>query len=257
MPGNIIFLNSNEPHDITGRGFGVTALFVQFSRNFLQDYYPELSNTIIENGNVRMLLPPSAYAAVRTDLLDAGAEYLSGSTFFELTCVSLMAKVLRQLLVHLPRDTVSLGDIHRRSKVEQRMTRIASFLEEHYQEPIRLSDLAETEGVSATHLSHFITEHFGMTFQDYLNNIRFEHAVRIIGNRTLTLSDVSAESGFSELKYLTRMFEKQLGMKPAEFRERFAYIAPTSVYNLNDKTSPTLEYYLSEEDALRAILENR
>ena len=258
-PGNLVFLNSNEPHDITGFGYGVTLLLIQFSKNFLQEYFPKLSNTVVEDGNVRKYLPPERYAAVRRAVTEAGTEYLSGSAFFELNCLSLMATILRQLLVGLPQETIGAEEYHKRNKQEQRMTRISAYLEHHYRESIRLSDLAEEEHISPTHLSHFITEHFGMTFQEYLGNIRFEHAVRIIGDRSLTLSDVSAECGFSELKYMTRMFEKQLGMKPAEFREQFAYLSPVSSGDPPESGDGpvTLEYYLTEEDGLRAILEAR
>lgn len=255
-PGNVIFLNSNEPHDITGFDFGVTLLLVQFSRNFLQEYFPELADTLIEDGNVRRRMPPARFAAVRQHLLDAGSEYLAGSSYFELTCLSLMAAVLREILTFLPKELVSSNEAHKRSKQEQRMTRISSYLEQNYKMPIRLADLAKEEGVSPTHLSHFISEHFGMTFQEYLNNVRFEHAVRIIGNPALTLSEVSAECGFSELKYMTRMFEKQLGVKPARFREHFLYLDPESVGDASPE-SQTLEYYLSDEEGLRAILEAR
>ena len=254
--GSAILLNSNEPHDITGFDFGVTLLLIQFSRNFLQEYFPALSNTVFDDGNVRQYLPPARFRDLHDTLLNAGMEYLSGSAYFELTCVSQMAVVLRQLLTFLPKEQISVGEAVKRSKNEQRMTRISNFLEQNYQMPIRLSDLAEQEGVSPTHLSHFISEHFGMTFQEYLNNIRFEHAVRIIGNPTLTLSEVSAESGFSELKYMTRMFEKQLDVKPAQFREHFIYLNNESTGDTSPETT-TLEYYLSDEEGLRAILETR
>ncbi len=258
-PGNIVFLNSNEPHDITGQGFGVTLLLIQFSKNFLQEYFPELSDSVIEDGNVRKHLPPERFAALHRNVLEVGMEYLSGSAFFELTCLSLMATILRQLMLFLPKENVSTEELHKRDQQAQRMARISSYLEQHFRESIRLSDLAEAEHVTTTHLSHFISEHFGMTFQEYLGNIRFEHAVRIIGNRSLSLSDVSAECGFSELKYMTQMFEKQLGMKPAAFREQFAYLSPVSPGDAPpDADGPaTLEYYLSEEAGLRAILEAR
>lgn len=259
-PGNIIFLNSNEPHDITGHGVGVTLLLIQFSKNFLQEYFPELSATVIEDGNVRMHLPPERFAALHRNILEVGMEYLSGSTYFELTSLSLMATILRQLMLFLSKETVSTEELHKRDRQTQRMARISSYLEQHFRESIRLSDLAAEEHVTTTHLSHFISQHFGMTFQEYLGNIRFEHAVRIIGNRSLSLSDVSAECGFSELKYMTRMFETQLGMKPADFREQFAYLSPATPGDVPDEPAEgprTLEYYLSEEDGLRAIMEAR
>lgn len=255
-PGSIVFLNSNEPHDITGYDFGVTLLLVQFSRNFLQDYYPLLADTIFLDGDLSRFMPEDDLVAVRNTLLDAAVEYLSGKTYFELTCLSQMAAVLHRFFTFLPKELISSSEAVKRTRNEQRMSRISAYLEENFQMPVRLSDLAEQEGVSATHLSHFIAEHFGMTFQDYLNHIRFEHAVRIIGNPSLTLTEVSAESGFSELKYMTRMFEKQLGVKPARFREHFIFLENESTGDTSPETK-TLEYLLPDEEGLQEVRKAR
>lgn len=248
-PGAIILLNSNEPHDITGLDFGVTLLLIQFSRGFLQEYYPDFSRTVFSDGDVLLSYPIERQTLLQRAVLEAGIEYLSGGQYYELECISRMSRILRQFLIFLPKEIVALEEQQKRAKVEQRMVRISSYLETNYPLQIRLSDLAAEEGITTTHLSHFITEHFGMTFQEYLGNIRFEHAVRIIGNPHLTLSEVSAESGFSELKYMTRMFEKQLGMKPADFREQLPPLVHESVDN-----KQTLEYYLSDEEGLQELL---
>jgi YesN/AraC family two-component response regulator len=50
----------------------------------------------------------------------------------------------------------------------------------HYQHPIRLEEVAKTVGMTPAYLSHFISKNLGVSFQDYLTSLRFEHALRMI-----------------------------------------------------------------------------
>ena len=106
-------------------------------------------------------------------------------------------------------DTAELSETEytKRKKQNRRIDRITSYISENYQGPIRLSDLAEMEGITTTHLSHFFTENFGMTFQEYLKDKRLECALRMIGDDSLTISEIASSSGFSELKYMTKAFK--------------------------------------------------
>ena len=58
-----------------------------------------------------------------------------------------------------------------------------------------------------------------MTFLDYLNNVRFEKALMLITDSNMRMVDICMESGFSDVKYLNRMFEKRFGCTPKAYRE--------------------------------------
>ena len=46
--------------------------------------------------------------------------------------------------------------------------------------------------------------------------MRFEKALKLIRNTTMCLTDISVVSGFSDVKYLSRMLEKHFGMPAQE-----------------------------------------
>ena len=125
-------------------------------------------------------------------------------------------------MARVPFSIISENDYQARRNISQRMSRIVSYIDANYQFPVRLADVADTEGVTSTHLSHFFTDNFGMSFQQYLNNIRFEHAVRLIDNAAMSIADVAAASGFSDTKYMTRICMERHGCKPRELREKRA-----------------------------------
>ena len=111
----------------------------------------------------------------------------------------------------------SEAEYTRRHRDEKRMKRISDYIEAHFQDPIRLADLAESEDITVTHLSHLIKDLFGVSFQEYLRNKRLEHALRLIHSGR-PLSEISAEAGFSELKYMTAAFKETFHMTPAQYR---------------------------------------
>ncbi|HBA50752.1 MAG TPA: hypothetical protein DCZ91_23735 [Lachnospiraceae bacterium] len=70
------------------------------------------------------------------------------------------------------------------------------------------------------HLSHFIKKMLGISFQEYLNNVRFEHALQLVRHSDFNILDVCLETGFSSSRYLNQMFEKKLGCTVKEYRKR-------------------------------------
>lgn len=65
------------------------------------------------------------------------------------------------------------------------------------------------------YLSHFIHDNPIMTFQEYVSSMRFERALKLICNTGMYPTDISMVSGFSYVKYLSKMLEKRFG-KPAQ-----------------------------------------
>ena len=99
-----------------------------------------------------------------------------------------------------------------------RLSRIAEYINNNYSEKITLEMLAKRENVTTTYLSHFIRDNLHMTFQEYISSVRFERALKLLRNTTMCLTDISVVSGFSDVKYLTRMLEKQFGANARECR---------------------------------------
>ena len=100
---------------------------------------------------------------------------------------------------------------------------VLSYLDENYRYSPRLFDIAKAEGVTPTYLSHIFTEKLGISFQEHLGNLRFEHAMRLIYDNGLSISEVASESGFSDQKYMTKMFRAKLGMTPHEMRKNISH----------------------------------
>lgn len=248
-PGSVMLFNSNEPHGIEGKGESVIAVVIQISGNFMQDYFPQLHNTVFEKSDVCADAEDENSKKLWRCIASAARNYISAEDRYELRCVADICRLLEHLLVKLPSSVISENDYLARKKISQRMSRLVSYIDANYQYPIRLAEVAETEGVTPTHLSHFFTENFGMSFQQYLNNIRFEHGLRLIDNPTMSIADIAVSSGFSDTKYMTRICVERFGCKPRELRERRAAL---DAGRKKDESSQ-LERNCSDEESLELL----
>ena len=92
-----------------------------------------------------------------------------------------------------------------------RSTKKISYIDENFDTQIRLEDITARENISVTHFSHLFTAAFGMTFQEFISVKRMEQCIRLMPNKEKTLMEICYESGFSDLKYMNKVFIKKYG----------------------------------------------
>ncbi len=217
--GDITLINSNEPHEIhtAQEGNGVLIVSLLLSNHLMREYIPRLHNTVF--GAVKVGVPSDAGSAIMWNCITGAAKsYITAGSLFELRCISYICGLLEQLIKAIPNEQIDENEYIARKRTSSRMSRIYSYIEEHYQYSLRLAEVADAENVSPTHLSHFFSENFGVSFQKYLNERRLEHALRLLGNLSTSVTDIAAASGFSDPKYLNSVFEKKFRCKLADYR---------------------------------------
>lgn len=96
------------------------------------------------------------------------------------------------------------------------------YLQEHYQEPVAMDELAAMFNCSITHLSRLFKRDTGMSLIHYLIQIRMKHAQQWLLGSHLGLKDIAAKIGYPDAFYFSRMFKKHSGYSPLQFRKQFA-----------------------------------
>ena len=95
----------------------------------------------------------------------------------------------------------------------------------YLQPELTLPKLAMTIGCSVNHLSQVINSGFGMSFFDYLNRYRIDHAKGLLsgfnghGNAVL---NIAFTVGFNSNSAFYSAFKKRIGMTPAQYRRAAA-----------------------------------
>ena len=195
-------------------------LFVQISNHCLREYFPQIRTTIFNSCNLKDYLSDDELKNVVNSLVASARTYFLEEPLYQLSILSNVAKVLATCYKKVPHEIISEAQKSSLKQKNLRVERIISYIDANFETQIRLQDLAEQENLSPTHFSHLFTSLFGVTFQNYVNIKRMEQCIRLMPNKEKTLLEISYESGFSDPKYMNRMFIKHFGYTPKEYRKR-------------------------------------
>jgi YesN/AraC family two-component response regulator len=93
-----------------------------------------------------------------------------------------------------------------------------AYVAKHYLRHIPESEVAIACDMSPSRFCREFKAAFGVTFLEYLCNYRIDKAKRLLANPTMSVTDVAAAVGFTDPSYFTRVFRKQEGLSPTEYR---------------------------------------
>lgn len=99
--------------------------------------------------------------------------------------------------------------------------RAQEYIHQNYAGAISLESTAEEVGISSAYLSKIFKEINGVGFSEYLNNVRLEASKKLLSGTSLSIRDVAAEVGYIDEKYYSKLFKKQFGIKPTEYRRLY------------------------------------
>ncbi|RPD37940.1 helix-turn-helix domain-containing protein [Chitinophaga barathri] len=92
------------------------------------------------------------------------------------------------------------------------------------QPDIRMKELADELGTSTNYLSQTVNEKMQLSFPDYINALRVNHAKHLIcsqENNDLKMQEVYAQSGFANKTTFNKAFKDITGMTPTEYRAKY------------------------------------
>jgi AraC-like DNA-binding protein len=101
-----------------------------------------------------------------------------------------------------------------------RRERIAAYVLTHCQGPLRLDDLARHLALSSSRTSQLVRELFNETMPELVTRFRLEQAKSMLDHSDYSIAEVADKSGFSEVGYLHRVFQRHFGLTPGEYRKR-------------------------------------
>lgn len=98
---------------------------------------------------------------------------------------------------------------------------ILRYLQEHLAEEISLTVLAEEFHLSAQYVSQLFKNEIGVNFLAYLTNIRMEKAKKLLLSSSLSIAEISEQSGYGDYRVFTKVFKKSEGITPSQYRRDF------------------------------------
>ena len=82
---------------------------------------------------------------------------------------------------------------------------------------------AQLLNVSPSYLSTLFRKEVGITLTEYVNRKRIEYGVMLLNTTNMQIQTIAQHCGISDINYFTRIFKKQIGKTPKEYRNSIGH----------------------------------
>lgn len=108
---------------------------------------------------------------------------------------------------------------HKRGKEKKVVEQVCNYIHENFVTGVSLGELAQHVSLSPYYLLRVFRDEVGMPPYVYLENIRVQHAQKLI-EEGKPLADVAAQSGFSSQSHMTWHFKRIIGATPGQYAQQ-------------------------------------
>lgn len=94
------------------------------------------------------------------------------------------------------------------------------YIREHACDPITPSDVLKVTGMSNSTAYRKFKSALGRSIHSEIQRVQMEQIKRLLTTTNLNVTEVARQSGFENVRYLTKVFREVTGMTPVEFRRK-------------------------------------
>jgi AraC-like DNA-binding protein len=97
---------------------------------------------------------------------------------------------------------------------------VISYFHAHYQEGVRMKEVAARAGISREHFTRLFARQMGCGPAAFLRRLRLEAAARLLRTTDLPVAEAAFRSGWTSATKLDVFFKRHYGVSPREYRKR-------------------------------------
>ncbi len=209
--GDFVLVNSNEVHSIYAPDPNET-IVLQIPLGSFAGYYTEEQFIWFSHSEKS---DDERVFSLLNEMYERNTECRMG---YELQMLSYFYQ-LEYLLVTRYRKLEVHEELLKNTKQLKRLGVITGYLKEHYTEDISLEKLAGIFGYSPSYLSRMFQKYAKINYKDYLQSVRFEHAVKELEETEHQIGDIALNHGFPNSKAFSNLMRKKYGCLPNEYRK--------------------------------------
>ncbi|WP_185151507.1 helix-turn-helix domain-containing protein [Peribacillus simplex] len=251
---DLMLINANDVHTVKGHEDNVV-LLLQIPLHSIEQHYPDIHvcyfdcrSSKEDNGlyilfdQIRQLL---------AEILIAHYQEQDGS---ELEINSQIFKLVTLLIRNF--KTTHLGQNRFNEMKDERIRDILTFIEKNYRKQMSFEEIAKRQYLSLYYLSRYFKQAVGVSFSQYVKQIRLKSAVHELLYTDHNIMKVSLNNGFPNVKAFNKAFKEMYNQTPAEYRGLHKKEPFQEVNNISEQytlvNSPhfliELSKYISQKD---------
>ena len=220
LPGNVM-------HTISLPAFCEESAVVFDPKMLLLQSYDEVQSEIFESllsGNMPLplVITPSHPAFARIDELYNYCAHHGATTHASLR-LKIKTKLLEILSIYHQYGLITRKDAPQNIKrtKQDKLKELLNYIDSHYAGPMSIKDASSRLGVTDQYFCRFFKRVTGMSFTEYLNDLRLRRAAKEIELSSRAISDIAYEHGFENAGYFFKSFKSKYGITPLKYRKRF------------------------------------
>ena len=94
-------------------------------------------------------------------------------------------------------------------------------MQEHYSQELSLKQMASLYYLNPSYFSISFKNIVGKNFNEYLTELRIEHAKNYLEKNQYKINQVSRLVGYEDYSYFGKLFRKATGLTPKEYQKQF------------------------------------
>lgn len=116
-------------------------------------------------------------------------------------------------------NQIEVLKVSKEANISNNLKRAKRFVQEHYHEKISLSIVANAVSMNETYLSVCFKQQLKISYISFLTTCRINAAKQLLQTSQMNISEIAFKIGYSDPKYFSKLFEKNVGVKPSVFRK--------------------------------------
>lgn len=96
---------------------------------------------------------------------------------------------------------------------------VTNYIREHLSEKISREQLADLVYLHPDYLTHVFKEKTGLSLSAYILKERLKQSKNLLRNTDKSINTIALDCGFSDASYFTRIFRRETGISPRQYRE--------------------------------------
>ncbi|MED4203590.1 response regulator transcription factor [Neobacillus mesonae] len=149
-------------------------------------------------------------------LKELGIDYQRKGTFHDCQTNEALWQEAKLQLTRLVQFVHSWRNSHSKGV----LVKAKEYIDAHYHDALTLEEVAEYSELSPYYFSKIFKERLGISFIDYLTEVRIGHAKRALLNPRKSLKEICYLVGYKDPNYFSRVFKKHAGLSPSEYRKK-------------------------------------
>ena len=208
-PQDIILINSGEKHSFRiSRDTLACRIFLDYF--MLKDALNRTQITFTCNSAAD---PEKDYSRHRYILEAMMDQYMEKSKIF-------LFRSLYYSFIEVLKENNLNEDTEDLPETGMKVRRVIRYIEEHYAEPLSLSEMAKREYMSESAFSRLFKKETGSVFTEYVRSVRLEHARSELVHTNRTITDIAVNCGFSNISAFNKSFRQIYQTAPREYRQK-------------------------------------